>query len=53
MQLFIKHKKAIKQALKESLEKDARYYQQMKPVAHAYTLMYECSLQKAVYEVML
>ena len=40
---------AMKQALKESLEKGARSYEQMKFVAHGYSSKRECSLQGAVY----
>ena len=43
---------AMKQALKESLEKGAGSYEQMKSVAHAYSSKTECSLQEAVYQVM-
>ena len=34
----------VKQALKKSLEKDSRSYEQMKSVAHAYSSECECSL---------
>ena len=42
----------MKQALKESLEKDAGSYKQMKSAAHAYSSKRECSLQETVYQVM-
>ena len=42
---------AMKQAFKESLERGAGSYEQMKSVAHAYVSKRECSLQKAVYQV--
>ena len=42
----------MKQALKESLEKDAGSYKQMKSAAHAYLSKCECSLQEPVYQVM-
>ena len=41
----------MKQAFKESLEKEAGSYEQMKLVAHAYTLKQECPLQEAVYQI--
>ena len=43
---------AVNQALKESLEKGAESYEQMKSVAHAYSPKRECFLQEAVYQVM-
>ena len=43
---------AMKQALKETLESGASYYEQMKSVAHAYSSKRECSLQEAVYHIM-
>ena len=43
----------MKRAFKESLEKGAGSYHQMKPVAHTHLPKRECSLQEAVYEVML
>ena len=42
---------AMKQALKESLEKGAGSYEQMKSVAHAYSPKRECSLQEALHQV--
>ena len=42
---------AMKQALKESLEKGAGSYELMKSVAYAYSSKPECSLQEAVYQV--
>ena len=42
---------AMKQAFKESLEKEAGSYEQMKLVAHAYTLKQECPLQEEVYQI--
>ena len=42
---------AMKQALKESLEKGAGSYEQMKSVAHGYSSKRECFLQEAVYQV--
>ena len=51
-----KHKdecsQAIKQAFKESLERGAGSYEQMKSVAHVYVSKRECSQQEAVYQVM-
>ena len=44
--------KAMKQAFKESLEKGARSYEQMKSLAHAYASKRECSLQESVYQIM-
>ena len=41
----------MKQALKESLEKGAGSYEQMKSVAYGYSSKRECSLQEAVYQV--
>ena len=43
---------AMKQAFKESLERGAGSYEQMKSVAHAHVSKRECSLQEAVYQVM-
>ena len=43
---------AMKQAFKETLEKRASYYEQMKTIAHAYSSKRECSLQEAVYHIM-
>ena len=43
----------MKQAFKKSLEKDARSYEQMKSVNHAYSSKRECSLQEAKYQAML
>ena len=43
----------MKRAFKESLEKGAGSYQQMKSVARTHLPKRECSLQEAVYEVML
>ena len=43
---------AMKQALKESLEKGVVSYEQMKSVAHACSLKRECSLKEAIYQVM-
>ena len=42
----------MKQAFKESLEKRAGCYEQMKSVAHAYASKHECSLQEAVNQIM-
>ena len=43
---------AVKQAFRETLEKGASYYEQMKTIAHAYSSKRECSLQEAVYHIM-
>ena len=43
----------MKRAFKESLEKGAGFSEQMKSVAHAHLPKRECSLEEAVYEVML
>ena len=40
------------QAFKESLEKGAESYEQMKSVTHAYSSKRECSLQEAVCQIM-
>ena len=45
------YSQAMKQALKEFLEKGAGSYEQMKSVAHAYSSKLEYSLQEAVYQV--
>ena len=42
----------MKQALKESLEKGAGSYEQIKSVARAYSSKRECSLHEPVYQVM-
>ena len=42
----------MEQAFKESLERGAGSYEQMKSVAHAYASKRECSLQEAVYKIM-
>ena len=42
---------AMKQAFKESLEKEAGSYEQMKSVAHAYASKQEGPLQEAVYQI--
>ena len=42
----------MKQAFKESLEKRAGCYEQMKSAAHAYASKHECSLQEAVNQIM-
>ena len=44
--------RTVKQALKKSLEKDSRSYEQMRSVAHAYSSECECSLQEVVYQVL-
>ena len=41
----------MKQKFKETLEKGDSYYEQMKTIAHAYSLKRECFLQEAVYHV--
>ena len=43
---------AMKQAFKESLERGAGSYEQVKSAAHAYVSKRECSLQEAVYQLM-
>ena len=43
---------AMKQAFKESLEKGAGSYEQMKSVTHAYASKRECSPQEAAYQIM-
>ena len=43
---------AMKQTFKESLERGAGSYEQMKSVVHAYVSKRECSLQETVYQVM-
>ena len=43
---------AMKPAFKESLERGAGSYKQIKSVAHAYVSKRKCSLQEAVYQVM-
>ena len=43
---------AVKQAFRETIEKGASYYEQMKTIAHAYSSKRECSLQEAVYHIM-
>ena len=43
----------MKQTFKESLERGAGSYEQMKSIAHAYVSKPKCSLQEAVYQVML
>ena len=43
---------AMKQAFKESQERGAESYEQMKSVAHAYLSKRECSIQEAVHKVM-
>ena len=43
---------SMKQAFKESLQKEAGSYEQMKSVAHAYASKCECFLQEAVYQIM-
>ena len=43
---------AMKQAFKESLERGAGSYEQMKSVVHAHVSKRECSLQEVVYKVM-
>ena len=42
----------MEKAFKESLERGAGSYEQMKSVAHAYASKRECSLQEAVYQIM-
>ena len=44
---------AMKQGFKESLERGTGSYEQIKLLAHAYLSKRECSLQEAVYQVML
>ena len=44
--------RAIKQAFKETVEKGSSYYEQMKTIAHSYSLKRECSLQDALYHIM-
>ena len=43
---------AMKQAFKESLEKGAGSYEQMKSVTHAYASKRECSPKEAAYQIM-
>ena len=43
---------SMKEAFKESLQKEAGPYEQMKSMAHAYASKCECFLQDAVYQVM-
>ena len=42
---------AMKQAFKETFEKVASYYEQMKAIAHAYSSKRKCSLQETAYRI--